>query len=200
MEQYDQGRVTSLSEKEMKALVKRHMPELFISDWDRMKLIASQMAFTIVEKFVATVAMKSGQPKKMEKTMQEFITKYPFIQYCYVADMEGKKITANITDITEKAKYSEFKPNEDFSDREWFLHPVKDGKVHVVGPFESRITGALCITVSAPVRNKKDKMIGIFGADIRLEELVKVENELMEEYGVEFTEKDIRALTKKYRS
>jgi isopropylmalate/homocitrate/citramalate synthase len=200
MEQYDQGRVTSLSEKEMKALVKRHMPELFISDWDRMKLIASQMAFTIVEKFVATVAMKSGQPKKMEKTMQEFITKYPFIQYCYVADMEGKKITANITDITEKAKYSEFKTNEDFSDREWFLHPVKDGKVHVVGPFESRITGALCITVSAPVRNKKDKMIGIFGADIRLEELVKVENELMEEYGVEFTEKDIRALTKKYRS
>jgi hypothetical protein len=42
-------------------------------------------------------------------------------------------------------------------------------------------------------------MIGIFGADIRLEELVKVETELMEEYGVEFTEKDIRSLTKKYR-
>jgi isopropylmalate/homocitrate/citramalate synthase len=200
MDQYEKGRVTSFSDKEMKALVKRYMPELFISDWDRMKLIASQMAFTIVERFVSSPAMKSGRPKRMEKTMQEFIKKYPFIQYCYVADTEGKKITANITDITEKAKYSEFKANEDFSDREWFLHPVKDGKVHVVGPFESRITGALCITVSAPVRNKNDKMLGIFGADIRLEELVKVENELMEEYGVEFTEKDIRALTKKYRS
>jgi hypothetical protein len=43
-------------------------------------------------------------------------------------------------------------------------------------------------------------MIGVFGADIRLEELVKVEQELMEEYGVEFTEKDIRTLTKKYRT
>ncbi|MCA1959444.1 MAG: PDC sensor domain-containing protein, partial [Desulfomonile sp.] len=78
--------------------------------------------------------------------------------------------------------------------------PIKDGKVHVVGPFTSRITGALCITVSAPIRDKKEKMIGVFGADIRLEELVKVEKELMEEHGVEFTEKDIRKLTKQYES
>ncbi len=39
-------------------------------------------------------------------------------------------------------------------------------------------------------------MIGVFGVDIRLEELLKVETELMEEHGVEFTETDIRALTK----
>jgi hypothetical protein len=70
----------------------------------------------------------------------------------------------------------------------------------VVGPFTSRITGVLCITVSAPLKDSNDKMNGIFGADIRLDELVKVERELMEESGVEFTEKDIRKLTKKYRT
>ena len=43
-------------------------------------------------------------------------------------------------------------------------------------------------------------MIGVFGADIRLEELVKVEDELMEEHGVEFSEQDIRNLTRKYRT
>ncbi|MCX5860673.1 MAG: cache domain-containing protein [Deltaproteobacteria bacterium] len=198
-EQYDKGRVTAMSDKEMSALVKRYLPELFISDWDRMKLIASEMAFKIVERFTATsAAMKSGKTEAMEKSMLEFIKKYPFIQYCYVADMEGKKITANITDITERAKYQEFKPNEDFSDRSWFIKPVKDGKIHVVGPFQSRITGAMCLTVSAPLRDKKDKMIGVFGADIRLEELLKVENELMEEHGVEFTAGDIRKLTQKY--
>jgi isopropylmalate/homocitrate/citramalate synthase len=198
-EQYDKGRVTAMSDKEMMALVKRYLPELFISDWDRMKLIASEMAFKIVERFTATsAAMKSGKTEAMEKSMLEFIKKYPFIQYCYVADMEGKKITANITDITERAKYQEFKPNEDFSDRSWFIKPVKNGKIHVVGPFQSKITGAMCLTVSAPLRDKKDKMIGVFGADIRLEELLKVENELMEEHGVEFTAGDIRKLTKKY--
>jgi isopropylmalate/homocitrate/citramalate synthase len=127
MEQYDNGRVTAMSDKEMIALVKRYMPELFISDWDRMKLIAREMAFTIVESFVSTKNMKSGRPKTMEKAMQEFIHKYPFIQYCYVVDMNGTKMTENITDITHRAKYSEFKPNEDFSDRQWFIEPVKDG-------------------------------------------------------------------------
>jgi isopropylmalate/homocitrate/citramalate synthase len=199
MEQYDRGRVTAMSDREMMALVKRHMPELFISDWDRMKLIAREMAFKIVEQFTQTPDMKSGKPKVMEKVMQDFLKKYPFIQYCYVADMEGKKVTENITDITERAKYVEFKQHEDFSDRPWFIKPVKDGKIHVVGPFQSRITGALCITVSAPLRDNKDKMLGVFGADIRLEELLKVENELMEEHGVEFTETDIRKLTQKYR-
>ena len=131
--------------------------------------------------------------------MYDFLKKYPFIQYCYVVNMEGKKITANVTDIAEKSKFVEFKENEDFSDRSWFIMPIKDGKIHVLGPFTSRITGALCITVSGPLRNKNHKMIGLFGADIRMEELLKVEKELMEEHGLEFTEKDIRTLTKKYR-
>jgi citrate (Re)-synthase len=199
MEQYDRGRVTAMSDKEMTALVKRYLPELFISDWDRMKLIAREMASKIVEQFTVTADMRSGKAKSMEKAMYDFLKKYPFIQYCYVADMEGKKVTENVTDIVDRAKFGEFKPKEDFSDRSWFIKPIKDGKIHVVGPFTSRITGALCITVSACLRDKKDKLIGVFGADIRLEELLKVEKELMEEHGLEFTEKDIRKLTEKYR-
>lgn len=196
---YDNGRVTSMSDKEMTALVKRHMPEVFISDWDRMKLIAREMAFKIVERFASTQSMTGFKAKTMEKAMSEFITKYPFIQYCYVADMDGKKVTENITDIKDKSKFLEIKPNEDFSNREWFIKPLSDGKIHVVGPFTSRYTGALCITVSAPLRARSHKIRGVFGADIRLEELLKVEKELMEEHGVEFTENDIRRLTQKYR-
>ena len=116
-----------------------------------------------------------------------------------MVDLRGKKVTENITDITDRAKYVAIRPDEDFSDREWFIRPLKDGKIHVVGPFTSRITGALCITVSAPVRDRNEKIIGVFGADVRLEDIVKVEGELMEEHGVEFTEKDIRGLTRKYR-
>jgi citrate (Re)-synthase len=199
MEQYELGRVTSMSDKEMNALVKRYLPELFISDWDRMKLIAREMASKIVEQFVATPEMKTGKAKALEPAMYDFLKRYPFIQYCYVADMEGKKVTENVTDIVDRAKFGEFKPQEDFSDRPWFIKPIKDGKIHVLGPFTSRITGALCLTVSACLRDKKEKMVGVFGADIRLEELLKVERELMEEHGLEFTEKDIRKLTEKYR-
>lgn len=199
MEQYENGRVTSMSDKEMMILVKRQLPELFISDWDRMKLIAREMAYKIVETFISSPLMMTLDVKSMETAMHDFLKKYPFIQYCYVVNMEGKKITANVTDIAEKSKFVEFKENEDFSDRSWFIMPIKDGKIHVLGPFTSRITGALCITVSGPLRDKNHKMIGVFGADIRMEELLKVEKELMEEHGLEFTEKDIKTLTKKYR-
>jgi isopropylmalate/homocitrate/citramalate synthase len=197
--QYDEGRVTAFSDKEMTAHAKRYLPELFISDWDRMKLIAREMASRIVERLLAAQEMRSCAPAVMERAMHDFIGAYPFVQYVYVVNMQGKKITENITDITERSKYVAIKPDEDFSDREWFIKPVKDGKMHVLGPFTSRITGALCITVSAPALDANEKMFGVFGADIRLEELIKVEAELMEEYGVEFSQGDIRRLTAKYR-
>ncbi len=79
-EMYEAGRVTAMSDKEMTALVKRYMPELFISDWDRMKLIAREMAFKIVERFTETPEMKSSKTKTKEKAMTEFLNRYPFIQ------------------------------------------------------------------------------------------------------------------------
>ena len=200
VELYENGRVTSMSDKEMMALVKRYMPELFISDWDRAKLIAREMGHKIVRDFTESTVMQSGNLEEMDRAMREFIQQYPFIQYCYVVDKQGKLISDHVTDITDKAKYTRVGPDEDYSDREWFIGPVKDGKVHVVGPYQSKVTGALCITVSAPVTDPEGKMTDIFGADIKLEELMRVEHELMEEHGVEFTEKDIRNLMKNYGS
>jgi hypothetical protein len=41
--------------------------------------------------------------------------------------------------------------------------------------YTSRFTKALCITVSGPVRNTEERIVGILGADIRFEELLKME-------------------------
>ena len=38
-------------------------------------------------------------------------------------------------------------------------------------------TGALCITVSVPVRNEADEIQGILGMDIRFEALAKMEQD-----------------------
>jgi len=35
------------------------------------------------------------------------------------------------------------------------------------------MTGALCITVSGPINDDRDEMVGIFGVDIRFEEWAK---------------------------
>ncbi len=150
--EYNNGRVTAMSDREMMVIVKRQMPELFISDWDRMKLIAREMGYQIVDRFVQRKEMTSGTVDVMEKAMQEFIKKYRFIQFCQTVDLDGKPLTSSVVDITEKAKFSEVQRTGDFSDREWFIEPLKDGKTHVVGPFTSRFTHAMCIAVSSPLR------------------------------------------------
>jgi len=54
---------------------------------------------------------------------------------------------------------------------------MKDGKVHVTDFYTSRYTGALCITVSAPIANEYEEIVGILGIDIRFEDLAKMEED-----------------------
>jgi len=77
--------------------------------------------------------------------------------------------------LEDRARYQDVDVNIDLSDRPWFTGPLKDGKVFVTDFYISRYTGALCITVSAPIRDDSEKIIGIMGVDIRFEELVKLE-------------------------
>ncbi|MEA3386318.1 MAG: PDC sensor domain-containing protein, partial [Thermodesulfobacteriota bacterium] len=58
-----------------------------------------------------------------------------------------------------------------------FIEPIKDGDIHVSEFYTSRITGALCITVSGPIRNYEDEIVGILGIDLRFEDLAKMEQE-----------------------
>jgi hypothetical protein len=52
---------------------------------------------------------------------------------------------------------------------------MKDGTTHVTDLYTSRTTGVLAITVSTPIFNKKDEIVGLLGCDIRFEDLMKSE-------------------------
>ena len=87
--------------------------------------------------------------------------------------MNGKKTTKNITNIADRAKYENYGVGTDQSDREWFIKPLQTGKMHVTNFYISKMTGALCITVSTPIVDDNDEMVGIFGVDIKFEDWVK---------------------------
>jgi C4-dicarboxylate-specific signal transduction histidine kinase len=103
--------------------------------------------------------------------LQSLLDLNPFIQYIYVTDREGKKT------IADRAKYDKAEIGEDLSDRDWFVNPIKDGKPYITDFYKSIYTGALCITVSAPICDESDEIIGVLGLDIRFEELAKLEEE-----------------------
>jgi hypothetical protein len=75
----------------------------------------------------------------------------------------------------DKAKYERVGLHEDYSDRSWFIEPLKDGQIHVSELYTSRITGRLCLTVSGPLRDEEDQIVGVCGLDIKFEDLAKAE-------------------------
>lgn len=176
-EMYEDGRCTSISDEEMDNMARKYLSELFVSEFDQLKQKADKLAAHLAEDLAEREEIRSMVAKVMERVLQQALDNYPFIQFMYVTNLEGRKITRNITHIVDRAKYAEMKLDEDLSNRSWFIEPIKSGKVFVSDFYTSRFTGALCITVSVPVRNEADEIQGILGMDIRFEALAKMEQD-----------------------
>jgi isopropylmalate/homocitrate/citramalate synthase len=175
-DEYAQGRSTDISSEEMEKKARKYLPELFISDFDLIKQRAYEMAAQLIEEVVDDPAIRSMAPERQEALLEKVEQENPFIQFLYVTDDKGHKITRNITRPEDRARYERIGSDVDYSNREWFIEPFKTGKLYVTDFYTSMFTGALCITVSAPIRNKDEEIVGILGMDLRFEELIKTED------------------------
>lgn len=174
-EQYEEGRTTSMSHREMEHLARKYMPELFVSEFDRLKAKAWDLAGHLIEPLLEADALSTMAPTIIEPVLEEFLETNPFVQFLYVTNAQGYKITKNICHITDRAKYEATLLDEDFTGRDWFIGPIKDGLIHVTDFYSSRITGRLCITVSGPIRNEEEGIIGVLGVDIRFEDMARLD-------------------------
>ena len=175
LEQYEQGRTTSISHDELLEKAKKYLPEYFVSDLDKLKKKAQEIALHLVEGMVERKEMRSMDHARQELVIQKLLEENPFIQFAYVVNRDGNKITRNITQIEFKAQFEHSGLGDNFSDRPWFISPMKDGKSFVSDFYTSKITGALCITVTAPITSEQNGINGVFGVDIRFEDLVRAE-------------------------
>jgi isopropylmalate/homocitrate/citramalate synthase len=175
-EQYNKGRVTAISTEEMDHIVRNFMPHLYISEFDRIKKRALEMAEHIIEEVSETPELISMDPKRMTSVLEKVVLEHRFIQWSYVTDLDAKIITPYITQPNLKGRFKTVKIPDDFSDRSWFIQPLEDGKIHVSKFYVSYITEILCLTVSTPIFGKDDKIVGILAFDIQFEDLVRAED------------------------
>ena len=173
--QYEEARTTSISDQEMEKVTRKYLPEIFVSEFDMLKARAREMAYHIIERVIEEPEMRSMDPKQMEPILQSLVDEYPYLQYVYVVNIHGAKITRTICQPVDQAKFANVGIGGDYSDRPWFIEPLKDGKIHVTDLYSSKHTGALCITLSGPIRNEAGEIKGILGLDIRFEDLTKSE-------------------------
>jgi len=181
MQAYETGRNTSFSSKEMKALVKRFLPELFASEFDHLKTVAHKLAAAIVTRLSQVCEIRSLDGGRVEHCMDDFLQEYSFIQYIYLIGMDGRLIASAVAHPEDRPKYKSFDHETDFSDREWYNVPMETGKMHITDFYKSHFTGKLCLTVAIPVTDEEDDIQGVLGADIRFEELLKRQEDLEDE-------------------
>jgi isopropylmalate/homocitrate/citramalate synthase len=177
-EQYNNGRVTAISNEEMEHVVRHFMPHLFISEFDRIKRRALEMAEDILQKIAETPELKSMNPERITTVLKKTVLAHRFIQWSYVTDLDAKLIVPFITQPNLKGKFKTANIPEDFSDRSWFSQPIEDGKIHVSRFYVSYITDILCLTVSTPIFGDNDRIVGIVAFDIQFEDLVRAEDML----------------------
>jgi len=188
MEAYEAGRNTSFSNQEMKALVKRYMPELFVSEFDHLKKLAHTLAAQLILKLSEELCIRQLISEDAMFCMERFLNEYPFIQFMYLTDTEGKIVARKVADPADRPKFASMTVGVDQADREWFQRPMQNGKLHITDFYTSAFTGKLCLTVSLPVADQNDKITGVLGADIRFEELLKRQGDL--EYANELGQMD----------
>ena len=172
MAAYEEGRNTSFSNKEIKNLVRRFMPELFDSEFDQMKRIAGELASNLVER-LSRDCQTISDTETLTAQLQQFVRDYSFIQYVYVTDVKGHSTAIAISDPGDQKGYKAFPIGFDYSNREWFQQPMRTGKLHIMNVHQSQVTGQLIITVSTVITDANDEIIGVLGADIQLEEIIR---------------------------
>ena len=124
----------------------------------------------------ATEKLDGATLKKVVRYMEKnSVPKFPDGFYHSIIGPETKYDLMDIGLLTDKAKYQRIGLNDDFSDRDWFIKPMADGRIHATDLYSSRITGALCVTVSGPIRDEMGDIVGVLGLDIRFEDLARAE-------------------------
>jgi citrate (Re)-synthase len=172
--QYVEGRVTSIADSEMLLQAQMHLPEFFKSDFDKLRDHALEISELIIKDLSENAALKSMDHLKIEPVLEELVHKRTFIQFIYVTDKNGIRITENVTQPEYKEEFGSLHPHENLADRDWFNGAIETGDVFITKFYKSRITDILCITVSAPIYSDKNEFLGVIGADLKFEELARI--------------------------
>ena len=171
--EYKNNRITSISDQEMMELTKKYLPELFVSELEILRSKARDLAYDLILTLVKEQDIISMIPAKQEPFLERIADDNPFIRLLYITDTTGKKITRNITQKKDMELYKEkLQEFGNFSDRPWFTEVMKERGVYFSDLYTSKITGLLCITVSAPILGKNGDILGILGIDIKFDDLI----------------------------
>jgi isopropylmalate/homocitrate/citramalate synthase len=173
MEEYANGRTTSISPEEMMAQTKRFLPSLFVSEFEKVKAEATRIAHQVAETLSADEDIRSFDMERIEERLHETVTREGSIQLVAVTNLEGRRISQVYTQRGEKALFRNLL-TKDFRKHDWFVKVLETHQAYDSDLFFSKYTGRLILTSAHPLFDDKGKLFGVLDVDFVFDELVKL--------------------------
>jgi citrate (Re)-synthase len=177
MEMYEEGRVTSISNDEMENLARKYLSEFFVSEFDRLKQKAHNWRPTWPWTWPSRRTSAPCSRNAWSPSCSGPWRRTPLFSSCTSPTPRAARSPATSPTSCIGPNSRPWAWRRTFSNRDWFIEPMKTGKVYVSDFYTSRFTGALCITVSVPIRDDNDEIQGVLGLDIRFEDMAKMEQD-----------------------
>ncbi len=150
MEQYEQGRTSSISPEELIAQARHYLPHLFVSDFEKVRLEAIGRAIALAGRISASEAVQRLDAERMGRFLHDVVRKEGSIQLIAVTNTEGRRISQVHTRRGEKPLFRNLM-NKDFRKHDWFVNVLKTGEPYYSDLFFSKYTGRLIMTAALPI-------------------------------------------------
>lgn len=177
MEQYAQGRTSSISSDEMIAQAKHHVPSMFESDFQKVKKAAVEIGKKLAAKICHAKEILTLDPKIMEKFISDTVRNEPSIQFVAVTNRDGKQLMQVHTQRGDKGLFRSLF-DVDFKEKEWFRNVIETGESYWSDLFFSRFTNRLIMTFAEPIRDTKGNIVAVLDVDFKFDDLTKLVNQL----------------------
>lgn len=177
MEQYAQGRTSSISSEEMIAQAKHHIPSMFESDFQKVRKAAAMKGKVLAARICSSPEIQTLSPKVMEPFLKNLVMAEPSIQFLAITKADGHQL---IQVITQRADKKQFKSllTVDFKEKEWFRNVIETGEPFWSDLLFSRFTGRLIMTFAEPIRDNNGNIVAVMDVDFKFDELTKLLNDL----------------------
>ena len=179
-EQYQQGRITSISSEELLAQARHFIPRLFESNFAQAIRMAKYFAQKIAVNVTERLSVENLQKEEVAGFLDDVLKKEPSIQFAAITDPSGKRIGQVHTQRGEGALFRNAR-KKDFTGREWLAKVAETREPWYSDLYFSKYTGRLILTAAQPIVNGGENIYAVLDLDFMFDELVKLESEVAEE-------------------
>jgi len=189
MEQYAQGRTTSISPAEMIAQTRRHLPEVIESDFQRTKQEVMSKARLLADRIARSAEAQTMDPAHIRPLLKQVVRSEATVQFIVAVDLEGNRVSHYQTQPDDASLYRPLLA-ENFASHEWFASVMETAQPYTSDLYVSKFTGEMTMTIAHPIHNEAGAVVGIIDVDFDFAELTKL---------LSFLPEDILAAESPYR-